>query len=189
MNRSMNPSNLATRLLIAALLIVIPATAAWATTRQEAEDAIAEAKAMREKAVAAGVTDSQAAEMIEEAEGLLPSRQYTKAKTIAYWAVRQDEFAMRAQSGDAVVQDDKAAMAEAMIAAAEAAREKAASVGGEWRDIGDMLKSARTLAGAGEFDQAIEAASAAKFQAERGYEQAMAEKDAGFPDYMINAAQ
>ena len=52
-----------------------------------------------------------------------------------------------------------------------------------------MLKSARTLAGAGEFDQAIEAASAAKFQAERGYEQAMAEKDAGFPDYMIKAAQ
>lgn len=182
-------SKLATQLIIAALLVLIPATAAWATTRQAAEDAIAEAKTMRDKAVEAGVTDSQAAEMIEEAEALLPSRQYTKAKTIAYWAIRQDEFAMRAQSGDTVVSDDKAAMAEAMIAAAEAAREKAAAVGGEWRDIGSMLKSAQTLAGAGEFDQAMETASAAKFQAERGYEQAMAEKDAGFPDYMMKAAQ
>jgi hypothetical protein len=182
-------SKLATRLIITALLVLIPATAAWATTRQAAEDAIAEAKTMRDKAVEAGVTDSQAAEMIEEAEALLPSRQYTKAKTIAYWAIRQDEFAMRAQSGDTVVSDDKAAMAEAMIAAAEAAREKAAAVGGEWRDIGSMLKSAQTLAGAGEFDQAMETASAAKFQAERGYEQAMAEKDAGFPDYMMKAAQ
>jgi len=185
----MSRSNLASRLVIAVLLVVIPATAAWATTRQEAEDAIAEAKAMREKAEAAGVTDSQAAEMIDEAEGLLPSRQYTKAKTIAYWAIRQDEFAIKAQAGDVTVSDDKAALAESMIAAAEAAREKAASVGGEWRDVGDMLKSATTLAGAGEFDQAIEAASAAKFQAERGYEQAMTEKDAGFPDYMLKANQ
>jgi len=80
-------------------------------------------------------------------------------------------------------------MAESAIAAAEEARKKAASVGGEWRDTAGMIKSAQTLAGAGEFDQAIEAATAAKFQADRGYEQAMAEKDAGFPDYMLKAVQ
>ena len=43
------------RLIIALLLIAVPASAAWATTRSEAEQAIAEAKAMREKAAGAGV--------------------------------------------------------------------------------------------------------------------------------------
>jgi nucleoid-associated protein YgaU len=76
-----------------------------------------------------------------------------------------------------------------MIAAAEAARQKAAEVGGEWRDVGKMIKSAETLMGAGEFDKAIEAASAAKFQAEKGYEQALAEKDADMPDYMRKALE
>ncbi|KAA6183798.1 hypothetical protein F2Q65_14695 [Thiohalocapsa marina] len=184
----MKLNNLATRLVIAVLLIAVPVTAAWATTRQEAEDAIAEAKAMREKAAAAGVTDSQATEMIEEAEGLMPSRQYTRARMISYWAVRQDEFAMQALAGETAATDDKAALAEAMIASAEEARQKAASVGGEWRDIGSMIKSAQTLAGAGEFDQAIEAASAAKFQAERGYEQALAERNADFPAFMRKSA-
>jgi hypothetical protein len=181
----MKNRNLATQLILAVLLVAIPATAAWATTRQEAEQAIAEAKAMRDKAEAAGVTETQAAEMIEEAEGLMPSRQYTRAKMIAYWAIRQDEFALEVLGGE-VQPGDKAAQAEAMIAAAEEARAKAASVGGEWRDVGDMLKNAQTLAGAGEFDKAIEAASAAKFHAERGYEQAMAEKGADFPDFMRN---
>ncbi len=124
-----------------------------------------------------GAADSQAAEMIEEATALLSTRQYTKAKMIAYWAIRQAEYAVNVSSGEAVVEEDKAAMAESLIAAAEEARKKAASVGGEWRDTARMIKSAQTLAGAGEFDQAIEAASAAKFQADRGYEQAMAEKD------------
>ena len=173
------------RLIIALLLLALPATAAWATSREEAEQAIAEAKTMREQAVAAGVTDSESAAMIEEAEALMPSRQYTRAARIAYWAVRQDEFAMKLLAGDAApAAEDKKAMAEALIAAAEAARQKSASVGGEWRDVASMIKSAQTLAGAGEFDQAIEAASAAKFQSERGYEQAMAEQGADFPDYV-----
>lgn len=173
------------RLILALLLITIPATATWATTRGEAEQAIAEAKAMRDKASAAGITESMATEMIEEAEGLLPSREYTRARQIAYWAIRQDEFAIQAKAGDvAPAIEDEATVAEAMIAAAETAREKAASVGGEWRDVGGMIKSAKTLAGAGEFEEAIEVASTAKFQSERGYEQAMAERDADFPSYM-----
>jgi hypothetical protein len=185
----MKMTRLAADLILTVLLIAVPVTSAWATTRDEAEAAIAEAEAMHEKASAAGAADSQAGEMIEEAKSLLPSRQYTKAKMIAYWAIRQAEFAMNVQSGETVVEGDKAAQAESLIAAAEEARKKAAAVGGEWRDTAEMIKSAQTLAGAGEFDQAIEAAAAAKFQAERGYEQAMAEKDAGFPDYMLEAVK
>jgi hypothetical protein len=185
----MKPQTLAKRLMIACLLIALPATATWATTRQEAEAAIAEAKAVHEKATAMGAADSQAAEMIEEATALLSTRQYTKSEMIAYWAIRQAEYAMKINSGETVVEDDKAAMAESLIAAAEEARKRAASVGGEWRDTADLIKSAQTLAGAGDFDQAIEAASAAKFQADRGYEQAMAEQGADFPDYVLKAVQ
>jgi hypothetical protein len=169
------------------LMVLVPATASWATTRDEASAAIAQAKELREKAVAAGVKDSMAAEMLEQAESLLPSRQYTRAKQYADWAIRQDDFAMKIASGEVQVEDDKAAAAESMIAAAEAARKKAADVGGEWRDVGKMIKSAQTSLGAGEYDKAIKAASAAKFHAERGYEQAMAEKDADMPDYMRKA--
>lgn len=185
----MKTNNHARRLILALLLVAVPTTAAWATTRQEAEDAIAKAEATHEQAVAAGAADNQAAEMIEEAKSLMPSRQYTKAQMIAYWAIRQAEFAMKVQSGQETVAEDKEAkLAESMIDAAEKAREKAASVGGEWRDTAKMIKNAQTLAGAGEFQKAIEVASAAKFQAERGYEQAIAEKDAGIPDYMVRGA-
>jgi len=185
----MNPKTLVPRLVIAVLLIAVPATATWATTRQEAVDAIAEAESVHAQAAAMDAADSQAAEMIEEATALLSTRQYTKAKMIAYWAIRQAEYAMKVQSGETVVEDNKAAMAESLIAAAEEARKRADAVGGEWRDTAAMIKNARTLVGAGEFDQAIEAASAAKFQADRGYEQAMAEQDADFPDYVLKAVQ
>jgi hypothetical protein len=185
----MKTTRIAADLVLILLLAAIPATSAWATSREEADAAIAEAEAKHAEAVAAGAEDTQALEMIEEAKSLLPSRQYTKAKMIAYWAVRQSEFALKVAAGDETVAGDKASEAEAMIAAAEAARQKAAEVGGEWRDTAAMIKNAQTLAGAGEFDKAIEAASAAKFQAERGYEQATAEKGAGFPSYMLEAVK
>jgi len=185
----MKMTRLATDLILIVLLVAVPLTSAWATTRTEAEEAIAEAEAMHEKALAAGAEDSQAQDMIDEAKSLLPSRQYTKARMIAQWAVRQSEFAIQVAEGDATVEEDKQTQAESLIAAAEEAREKAASVGGEWRDTAKMIKSARTLAGAGEFEEAIKAAAAAKFQAERGYEQAMEEKGAGFPDFMRKAIQ
>lgn len=185
----MQSLTLARRLLLAAVLCTLPATAAFATDREEAEQAIAEAKAMREKAAAAGVTESEAAAMIEEAEGLMPSRQYTRAARIAYWAVRQDEFALKLKTGNAAPAGDKKAMTEALIADAEAAQKKAISVGGEWLDVDETIKSAKALAGAGEFDKAAEAASAAKFQCERGYEQALAERGANFPDYVRKALE
>ncbi len=95
--RSLRPSGRARRLgrdaLILLLVALIPLTV-WATTREEAESAIAEAKQTREEAIAAGVTGSPTDEMIEQAEAVLPSRQYTRALQYAEWARRQDALAM-----------------------------------------------------------------------------------------------
>jgi hypothetical protein len=106
---------------------------------------------------------------------------------ISNWAARQDQFALETSKGTAAVDQNQEQVAQAMIEAAEAARAKAAEVGGEWRDVGEMLKEAQSLMKAGEFDKAIQLAATAKFQSERGYEQAMAEKDADFPGYMFKA--
>ncbi len=58
----------------------------------------------------------------------------------------------------------------------------ASSVGGEWRDTGKMMKQAKAAAEAGDFAKAEKLIEAAKFQAEMGYQQAMAQKNAG-PHY------
>jgi uncharacterized lipoprotein NlpE involved in copper resistance len=73
---------------------------------------------------------------------------------------------------------------EAAMAAAKAAQKKAASVDGEWRDIGKMLKEAQAEADNGNFEAAIELANEAKFQGVMGYEQAMAQKNVGNPPYL-----
>jgi tetratricopeptide (TPR) repeat protein len=180
-------AKLSTALVVTVLISLVPISTAWATTKQEAQAAIAEAKAMREQAAAAGIDSTDSAEMIAEAEALIDTRQYTKAVMISNWAVRQDQFALETSTGTAAVDQNQEQVAQAMIEAAEAARAKAAEVGGEWRDVGEMLKEAQSLMKAGEFDKAIELAATAKFQSERGYEQAMAEKDADFPGYMFKA--
>jgi hypothetical protein len=77
-------------------------------------------------------------------------------------------------------------MAESLIAAAEEARKKAASVGGEWRDTGEMIKSAQTWP-APASSTGDRGRQRRQVPGERGYEQAMAEKDADFPDYMLKA--
>lgn len=64
------------------------------------------------------------------------------------------------------------------IDAAKAAQKKAASVDGEWRDTGKMIKQAEELASEGKADEAIELAKKAQLQGEAGYEQAMGQKDA-----------
>lgn len=63
-----------------------------------------------------------------------------------------------------------------------AALKKASSVGGEWRDTGKIMKSAKAAAEAGDFAKAQKLIDSALFQAEMGYKQAMAQKDAG-PHY------
>ena len=65
------------------------------------------------------------------------------------------------------------------MAAAEASQDKAASVGGEWRDIGKIMKQAREAAASGDYDKALSLAETARLQGEIGYDQAMSQQAAG----------
>jgi hypothetical protein len=80
--------------------------------------------------------------------------------------------------------DPQAAKAAEAIKMADAARKKAGSVKGEWRDTGSMIKSAQEAADAGKYDEAIKLANKAKMQGERGYEQAVAQKELRMPAYI-----
>jgi len=180
--------------LTAMMLVVLPMTASWAAHRTEAEAAIASAKAANEKAAAAGIDTTETAKMIEQAEALVPTKHYTKAIGIAEQAQKEDEFAMSEASGAAegevaaeIAREDASSAkveAEEAIAAAESARKKAASVGGEWRDTATLIKDAEDAVKTGEYGKALEIATKAKHQGELGYGQAMAEADADFPPYM-----
>jgi rhodanese-related sulfurtransferase len=79
--------------------------------------------------------------------------------------------------------------AEQAIEEAEAARATAASVGGEWRDTAKLIKEAESLLPTRQYTKAIEIANKAKRQGELGYEQAMQEQDADFPDFMRKRVQ
>ena len=74
---------------------------------------------------------------------------------------------------------------ETELASTQAAVDKAASVGGEWRDIRwkkskkQYLPNAIKAAEAGDYEKAMKLLSIAKFQAEAGYKQAMDQKNAG----------
>ena len=74
---------------------------------------------------------------------------------------------------------------EAALSNAQAAVDKAASVGGEWRDIRwkkpkkKYLPSAVKAAEAGDYEKALKLLDIVQFQAEAGYKQAMAQKNAG----------
>ena len=62
--------------------------------------------------------------------------------------------------------------AEKAIAAAKDARKQAASVHGEWRDTGKMIKKAEALLKKGKTEEAAKMAQAAEVQAMLGYMQA-----------------
>ncbi|ADC63091.1 hypothetical protein [Allochromatium vinosum] len=81
------------------------------------------------------------------------------------------------------------AQALAGIEAAEAARRRADSVGGEWRDTAAMIARARELAEAGRYPDAIELADQAKRQGELGYDQALGEQNADFPAYVLDRSR
>ena len=65
-----------------------------------------------------------------------------------------------------------AADAAAAIAAAKAAQKQAASVGGEWRDTGKMIKKAESLLKEGKNEEAAKLAEKAEAQGMLGYMQA-----------------
>ncbi|MBK1649911.1 hypothetical protein [Rhabdochromatium marinum] len=176
------------RALLAALVLLLPISTAWAAHRTEAEQAINDAQAVHEQAQAAGVATDTAVEMLDEARARLSTREYSQAVQLANWAERQDRFALDVAKGAVTLDTDLETTAEQAIEAATAAADKANSVGGEWRDTRKMIKQAETLAQAGEFESAIKQANAARKQGEFGYAQAMREKGADMPDYMRQAA-
>ena len=77
-----------------------------------------------------------------------------------------------------------AAEYETMIRAAEAAQKTADEAGGEWRDVGKLIKAAKAAADSGAYGKATALANKARQQSELGYKQALAEKNAGMPDYV-----
>ncbi len=79
---------------------------------------------------------------------------------------------------------DQAAQFKQAIEKAEAARKKAASVKGEWRDTGKIIKQAKAAAAKGDHGKALQMANIAYRQGELGYQQAIDQKNAGFPPYM-----
>ena len=68
---------------------------------------------------------------------------------------------------------------DSMVKEAKASIKKAASVDGEWRDSGKFLKQAEAAAKKGDMKNAIKLVKKASDQGKIGYEQAMAQKDAG----------
>jgi hypothetical protein len=73
---------------------------------------------------------------------------------------------------------------DACMAKAKEARQQAASVGGEWRDVGKFMKQARQAADGGDWEAAMKKCRKAELQSRLGYEQALAEAEAGMPSYM-----
>jgi Rieske Fe-S protein len=105
------------------------------------------------------------------------------SKTIATAAV----VAMLASAPLSAIADSHGAQKAAydkMVAQAEASKKKAASVNGEWRDIGKFLKKADKLAKAGKYADATKLAKKARDQGDLGYKQALSQKNVGFPAYM-----
>ena len=71
-----------------------------------------------------------------------------------------------------------------LIAAAEAARKEAASVGGEWRDTGKMIKKAKAKLEKGDYIAAAKLANDAAKQGHLGYQQAVSQKEITMPTYL-----
>jgi rhodanese-related sulfurtransferase len=79
-------------------------------------------------------------------------------------------------SATAMSADDQASLAQSAIDKAETSRQHAASVGGEWRDTGKMIKKAKAALKEKQFDKAIKLAKKADRQGGYGYEQAISQK-------------
>ncbi|MDD9885873.1 MAG: SoxXA-binding protein [Gammaproteobacteria bacterium] len=68
---------------------------------------------------------------------------------------------------------------------AEKARQKADSIGGEWRDTAKFLKQAKAAADAGKLGDAMKLARKAKEEGELGYRQASSQKgNVQVPSYL-----
>lgn len=74
--------------------------------------------------------------------------------------------------------------ANSAIAAAEAARKKAGSVDGEWRDTAKFIKKAKSAAKSKDYAKATKLATKAREQGELGYLQAVSQKELQMPSYL-----
>ena len=75
------------------------------------------------------------------------------------------------------VSADSQAEFERTYADAEATRNQAASVGGEWRDVGKMLSEAKKAAAAGDLKKANDLATRALNQSQLGHQQALDQRN------------
>jgi ribosomal protein S20 len=108
----------------------------------------------------------------------IPTEEETMLKKVLT-AIALSAFMM----GTAHAGADKAA-AEKAIEEAKASLKKAASVGGEWRDSGKMVKAAEKALQEGDFDTAVKQANKAAKQGQMGHDQAITQQDVGNPDYL-----
>lgn len=70
------------------------------------------------------------------------------------------------------------------LQAAKAAQKRAASVKGEWRDTGKLIKKAEAAAKEGKYDEAIKLADQARRQGYLGHRQAVSQRNVELPDYL-----
>ena len=106
-----------------------------------------------------------------------------KRLSIALLAVCLGSGSASLIAADAKKADPKVAEAQTMIAAAEEARKKAASVDSEWRDTGKFIKQAQAALKAGKLDDAIRLAKVAEDQGNLGYEQGYSQRELTLPSY------
>jgi len=86
-------------------------------------------------------------------------------------------------SASLIAADAKTTEAEGMIAAAEEARKKAASVDSEWRDTAGFIKQAQAALKEGKTDEAMRLAKIAEEQGNLGYEQGASQLELKLPSY------
>jgi hypothetical protein len=77
-----------------------------------------------------------------------------------------------------------ASKVQKLIDAADTARKEAASVDGEWRDTGKLIKKAKELLKKGDYVAAAKLANEAAKQGHLGYEQAISQKSLKMPSYL-----
>jgi len=90
-------------------------------------------------------------------------------------------------SSTTILAADNAKSAKAAIEKAEVSRQHAASVDGEWRDTGKLIKKAKAAAKDGKYTKAIKLANTADRQGSYGYEQAVSQrslKSLTMPSYL-----
>ncbi len=75
-------------------------------------------------------------------------------------------------------------IAEQSLVDAREWQRKAASVGGEWRDVHVFIEQAEQAAARGAYQMAIDQARQARFQAEMGYRQMKAQEQVSNPPFL-----